>query len=90
MEEIVSSFVNVLKPTAGIVLDFNCPRSSELIKLSAENGCFNAKNKWLIFEDKDLMKKSKLIEQLNGTDLYVNAEISYLNFKMTSVNKHSK
>lgn len=90
MEKTVSSLVNVLKPTAGIVLDFNCPRSSELISMSAANGCFNAKNKWLIFEDNVVMKTSRLINQLNKTDLYINTDISYVSFAMASLNESSK
>lgn len=90
MREAFASFVNVLRPTAGILLDFNCPHSSELIKLAAESGCFNAKNKWLIFEENDVMETSQLIDQLKQTDLYVNAEISYLNFAEGSLNEDYK
>lgn len=74
--------------SAGILLDFNCPKSSELIRYSSNIGGFNTRNKWLIYEDEDMgiTNASILVDQLKMTNLYIDAELSYVNFAMPVFN----
>lgn len=72
--------------SAGILLDFNCPKSSELIEHSSNIGYFNTRNKWLIYEDMGITNASILVDQLKITNLYIDAELSYVNLAMPVVN----
>lgn len=92
VENVVNHLKQYFKTIIGIALDYNCPRSMELIAAFSNNGGFIAKNKWLLYENVQMtdIRESMLLQQLNTTNLYNDAEISYINFAMTSANGNSR
>lgn len=82
----VNHLKQYFKEIIGVVLDYNCPRSMELIEAFSNNGGFIAKNKWLLYENTQIadIRESILLQQLNTTNLYIDSEISYFNFAFTS------
>lgn len=73
-----------------MVLDYDCPGGVELVELIAQEDFFSTKNKWLILEETDSIRTSSALTQLNTSQLYVNAEISYFNSKLGILDENSK